>query len=68
MIDNAFLGDASCLNLCPLPCPPPLHAHFDGSQLTSAGGLCRLSEADTALGLCALLAGLRAATEQDRPS
>ena len=46
----------------------PLHARFDGTQLTSDGGLCWLSEADTALGLCALLAGLRVATEQDRPS
>jgi hypothetical protein len=31
-------------------------ASFDGPQLTSDGGLCWLSEADTALGLCALLA------------
>jgi len=29
---------------------------FDGPQLTSDGGLCWLSEADTALGLCAALA------------
>jgi Transposase DDE domain group 1 len=33
-----------------------LAAHFDGPQLTSDGGLCWLSEADTALGLCAALA------------
>lgn len=31
-------------------------ASFDGPQLTSDGGLCWLSEADTALGLCAALA------------
>ena len=29
---------------------------FDGPQLTSDGGLCWLSEADTALGLCATVA------------
>ncbi|PZS08964.1 MAG: hypothetical protein DLM70_02010, partial [Chloroflexi bacterium] len=29
---------------------------FDGPQLTSDGGLCWLSEADTSLGLCAALA------------
>jgi hypothetical protein len=34
----------------------PLAASFDGPQLTSDGGLCWLSEADTALGLCAALA------------
>lgn len=33
-----------------------LTAAFDGPQLTSDGGLCWLSEADTALGLCATLA------------
>lgn len=33
-----------------------LAARFDGPQLTSDGGLCWLSEADTALGLCAALA------------
>jgi DDE family transposase len=33
-----------------------LDASFDGPQLTSDGGLCWLSEADTALGLCATLA------------
>lgn len=33
-----------------------LQASFDGPQLTSDGGLCWLSEADTALGLCAALA------------
>lgn len=33
-----------------------LQASFDGPQLTSDGGLCWLSEADTALGLCATLA------------
>src|SRR5579864_4998443 len=35
-----------------------LTAAFDGPQLTSDGGLCWLSEADTALGLCATLAQL----------
>jgi hypothetical protein len=34
----------------------PLAVSFDGPQLTSDGGLCWLSEADTALGLCAALA------------
>lgn len=34
----------------------PLAASFDGPQLTSDGGLCWLSEADTALGLCAVVA------------
>ena len=33
-----------------------LTARFDGPQLTSDGGLCWLSEADTALGLCTALA------------
>ena len=33
-----------------------LDTAFDGPQLTSDGGLCWLSEADTALGLCASLA------------
>ena len=33
-----------------------LTASFDGPQLTSDGGLCWLSEADTALGLCVALA------------
>jgi hypothetical protein len=33
-----------------------LQSRFDGPQLTSDGGLCWLSEADTALGLCAALA------------
>lgn len=33
-----------------------LTARFDGPQLTSDGGLCWLSEADAALGLCAVLA------------
>jgi hypothetical protein len=33
-----------------------LAASFDGPQLTSDGGLCWLSEADTVLGLCATLA------------
>ena len=33
-----------------------LQTRFDGPQLTSDGGLCWLSEADTALGLCAALA------------
>ncbi|MBV9282916.1 MAG: IS1380 family transposase [Chloroflexi bacterium] len=33
-----------------------LDVSFDGPQLTSDGGLCWLSEADTALGLCAALA------------
>jgi hypothetical protein len=68
VIDNAPLGDASCPSLSLCPARLPLHAYFDGTQLTSDGGLCWLSEADTALGLCALLAGLRGATEQDRTS
>jgi hypothetical protein len=34
----------------------PLHAAFDGGRLTSDGGLPWLAEADTALGLCALIA------------
>jgi Transposase DDE domain group 1 len=33
-----------------------LHTRFDGPQLTSDGGLCWLSEVDTALGLCTALA------------
>jgi hypothetical protein len=33
-----------------------LSSAFDGPQLTSDGGLCWLSEADTAMGLCAALA------------
>ncbi len=33
-----------------------LAASFDGPQLTSDGGLCWLSEANTALGVCAALA------------
>ena len=36
--------------------PLPLHAAFDGGRLTSDGGLPWLAEADTALGLCALIA------------
>ncbi len=34
----------------------PLHAAFDGGRLTSDGGLPWLAEADTTLGLCALIA------------
>jgi hypothetical protein len=34
----------------------PLAVSFDGPQLTSDGGLCWLSEADTVVGLCAALA------------
>jgi hypothetical protein len=34
----------------------PLHAAFDGGRVTSDGGLPWLAEADTALGLCALIA------------
>ena len=34
--------------------PLPLQAAFDGGRLTSDGGLPRLAEADTALGLCAV--------------
>ena len=34
----------------------PLHAAFDGGRLTSDGGLPWLAEADTALGLCTLVA------------
>ena len=36
--------------------PLPLHAAFDGGRLTSDGGLPWLAQADTALGLCALVA------------
>jgi hypothetical protein len=35
----------------------PLQVRFDGPQLTSDGGLCRLAEVDAALGRCAALAG-----------
>ncbi len=38
------------------PTALPLHAAFDGGRLTSDGGLPWLAEADTALGLCALIA------------
>ncbi len=38
------------------PTSVPLHATFDGGRLTSDGGLPWLAEADTALGLCALIA------------
>src|SRR3712207_1198978 len=38
------------------PTPLPLQAAFDGGRLTSDGGLPWLAEADTALGLCALIA------------
>ncbi len=34
----------------------PLHVAFDGGRLTSDGGLPWLAQADTALGLCALVA------------
>ncbi len=40
----------------PTATPLPLHAAFDGGRLTSDGGLPWLAEADTALGLCALVA------------
>jgi hypothetical protein len=36
--------------------PLPLQAAFDGGRLTSDGGLPWLAQADTALGLCALIA------------
>ena len=39
-----------------VPASLPLHAWFDGGRLTSDGGLAWLSDADTALGLCAALA------------
>jgi hypothetical protein len=39
-----------------VPAALPLHAWFDGGRLTSDGGLAWLSDADTALGLCAALA------------
>jgi hypothetical protein len=39
-----------------VPASLPLQVSFDGGQLTSDGGLCWLSEADAALGLCAALA------------
>src|SRR3712207_7519154 len=38
------------------PTALPLQAAFDGGRLTSDGGLPWLAEADTALGLCALIA------------
>jgi hypothetical protein len=38
------------------PTPLPFQAAFDGGRLTSDGGLPWLAEADTALGLCALIA------------
>jgi hypothetical protein len=40
----------------PTPTPLRLHAAFDGGRLTSDGGLPWLAQADTALGLCALVA------------
>jgi hypothetical protein len=40
----------------PTPTPLPLQAAFDGGRLTSDGGLPWLAQADTALGLCALIA------------
>lgn len=40
------------------PAALPLHAWFDGGRLTSDGGLPWLSDADTALGLCAALAAV----------
>ena len=41
-----------------MPFTLPLHANFDAAQLASARDLCWLSEADTVLGLCALLAAV----------
>src|ERR671939_984717 len=38
------------------PTPLPLQAAFDGGRLTSDGGLPWLAQADSALGLCALIA------------
>ena len=38
--------------------PSSLQVTFDGGQLTSDGGLCWLSAADAALGLCAALAAV----------
>ncbi len=40
----------------PTPTALPLQAAFDGGRLTSDGGLPWLAQADTALGLCALIA------------
>ncbi len=40
----------------PTPTSLPLHAAFDGGRLTSDGGLPWLAQADSALGLCALVA------------
>ncbi len=40
----------------PTPTSLPLQAAFDGGRLTSDGGLPWLAQADTALGLCALIA------------
>ena len=65
MIDNALRRSLVSQSI---PFALPVSPSTPTSTVTSDGGLCWLSEADTALGLCALLAGLRVATEQDRPS
>ncbi len=51
-----FLDSATPSYAFATPTALPLHAAFDGGRLTSDGGLPWLAEADTALGLCALIA------------
>src|ERR671928_328835 len=51
LLDCATLSDVFAT-----PTALPVHAAFDGGRLTSDGGLPWLAEADTALGLCALIA------------
>jgi Transposase DDE domain group 1 len=54
---TASPGDALCRESIEFQLPASsLQTRFDGPQLTSDGGLCWLSEADTALGLCTALA------------
>ena len=52
MLLNSATADYTVANATPLP----LRAAFDGGRLTSDGGLPWLAEADSALGLCALIA------------
>ncbi len=51
-----FLNSATPSYAFATPTALPLHAAFDGGRLTSDGGLPWLAEADTALGLCTLIA------------
>jgi Transposase DDE domain group 1 len=51
LLDSATPGSAFATAT-----PLPLHTAFDGGRLTSDGGLPWLAQADTALGLCALVA------------